>query len=56
MGYPHVKYSNDILIYSQAPKGEKPRTAWGEAIRGLGENCEDWALRSSLKLSVARPL
>jgi hypothetical protein len=37
-------------------KGEKPRIAWGEAIRSLGVYIEDWAVRSSLKLSVARPL
>jgi hypothetical protein len=29
-------------------KGRKPRTAWGEAIRGLGADFEDWALRNSL--------
>jgi hypothetical protein len=29
-------------------KGRKPRTAWGEAIRGLGVDFEDWALRNSL--------
>jgi hypothetical protein len=43
-------------LFISRPKGEKPQTAWGEAIRGLGAYIEDWALRSSLKLSVARPL
>jgi hypothetical protein len=39
--------------YYFTQKGRKPRTAWGEAIRGLRDDCEDWALRNSLKLSVA---
>jgi hypothetical protein len=50
-----VKHSNDILIYFTPKRGKAPDRL-GEAIRSLEENYEDWALRSSLILSVARPL
>src|ERR1700730_13656263 len=56
-GVGYARPNNQMTsLFISLQKGKKPRIAWGEAIRGLGDNYEDWAVRSSLKLSVARPL
>ena len=56
-GVGYARPNNQMTsLFIPLQKGKKPRIAWGEAIRGLGDNYEDWAVRSSLRLSVARPL
>ena len=56
-GVGYARPNNQMTsLFIPLQKGKKPRIAWGEAIRGLGDNYEDWAVRSSLRLSEARPL
>ena len=56
-GVGYARPNNQMTsLFIPLQKGKKPRIAWGEAIRGLGDNDEDWAVRSSLRPSVARPL